>query len=403
METPKGRLYSRIIMKKLKTSFYLLQFEAVITSLMITMPVINLLFNDIGMTQLQVGVSQAVFMAVALLFDVPTGWLADRYSRRAVNMSGDLLAGTGLVLYANANSFEIVILSEIIVAIGLAATNGADVGLLKSYSKKLGLSYTKVNAKLSAIKPAAMIAGVLFAGWLGTTNIRWPFYVSAGMFFLGAIVSIFIIEVGERRKSDKHPIRDMIDIGKFTFSGHEQLRWRVLTGVFTGNLTHTMAFILGPVFLYAGYAPEMLGFIWAITWTANSIGALLARRLHESLSVIQQVTIPVVAVFASYAILGISINEITAWAFVVFNLAFGWYTALIGPLIQQSSPSDIQSTVISFSSVVRRLFYIPLVIIINGLASIDLKYAMIGSLVIYGLFFSVIIKGLLRTERRAGF
>lgn len=388
-------------MNKLKTSFYLLQFEAVVTSLMITMPVINLLFNDIGMTQLQVGVSQAVFMAVALLFDVPTGWLADRYSRRVVNMSGDLIAGIGLVLYAGANSFEIVILSEIIIAIGLAATNGADVGLLKSYSQKLGLSYTKVNAKLSAIKPVAMIVGVLVAGWLGSSNIRWPFYVSAGMFFLGAIVSIFIIEVGERRKSKKHPIRDMIDIGKFTFSGHERLRWRVITGVFTGNLTHTMAFILGPVFLYAGYAPEMLGLVWAVTWIAISIGALLARRLHESLSVIQQVTIPVFAVFASYAILGISINEITAWAFVVFNLAFGWYSALIGPLIQQSSPSDIQSTVISFSTVVRRLFYIPLVIVINGLASVDLRYAMVGSLVIYGLFFSVIIKGLLRTERSA--
>ena len=388
-------------MKRLKLSFILLQFESVITSLVITMPVINLLFNNIGMTQLQVGISQAVFMAVALLFDVPTGWLADRFSRRLVNMSGDLMAGIGFLLYASADSFGVVIISEIIVAIGLSATNGADVGLLKSYSQKLGLNYTKVNAKISAIKPAAMIAGALFAGWLGAGNIRWPFLVSAGLFFLGAIVSLFIIEVGERRISGKHPIRDMIDIGKFTFSGHEKLRWRVLTSVFTSNLTHTMAFILGPVFLFAGYAPEILGLVWAITWTANSVGALLARKFHESLSVIQQVAIPAVLVFLSYGVLGLSINGITAWSFVIFNLVFGWYTAIIGPLIQQSSPNDIQSTVISFSSVVRRLFYIPLVIIINGLANINLKYAMFGSLAIYGVFFYIIIVNLLRTERSA--
>ena len=99
--------------------------------------------------------------------------------------------------------------------------------------------------------------------------------------------------------------------------------------------------------------------------------------------------------------MAVSSAIVDVWVFVVFNLAFCWYSALIGPLIQQSSPSDIQSTVISFSTVVRRLFYIPLVIVINGLASVDLRYAMVGSLVIYGLFFSVIIKGLLRTERSA--
>jgi len=386
-------------MKKLKVSFFLLQFETVITSLVITMPVINLLFNDIGMTQLQVGISQAVFMAVALLFDVPTGWLADRYSRRIVNMSGDLLAGIGFVLYASANSFETVLVSEIIIAIGMAATNGADVGLLKSYSQKLGLNYTNINARLSALKPIAMVVGMLFAGWLGTGSIRWPFLVSAGLFFVGFVVSVFIVEVGERRISDNHPIRDMINIGKFTFSGHEKLRWRVLTSVFTSNLTHTAAFILAPIFLAAGYSPEVLGMVWAVVWVANSVGALLARKYHKSLSVIHQVAIPAIAVFVSYMILGLSINEITVWTFIIFNLVFGWYSAIIGPLIQQSSPNDIQSTVISFSSVVRRLLYIPLVIIINGLASIELKYAMLGSFVIYGVFFYLIIINLARTER----
>jgi hypothetical protein len=73
----------------------------------------------------------------------------------------------------------------------------------------------------------------------------------------------------------------------------------------------------------------------------------------------------------------------------------------MSPLIQQSAPNDIQSTVISLSSVARRLFYIPLVVIINGLANIELQYAMIGSLVIYGIFFLVVVKGLLRTERSA--
>ncbi len=57
--------------KQLLWSFRWLQFETIVTSLAgIVMPVINLLFLDLGLSQAQVGLSQAIFMATALLLDV---------------------------------------------------------------------------------------------------------------------------------------------------------------------------------------------------------------------------------------------------------------------------------------------------------------------------------------------
>ncbi len=384
--------------KKYKRGFRLLQTEAILTSMVITMPVINLLFNDIGMSQLQVGISQAIFMIVALTFDVPTGWLADRFSRKAVNMFGDLIAGVGLLLYASAGSFTVVVISEIIVGLGLAATNGADVGLLRAYSEKLGKSYAQVNARLSSIKPLFMIIGTLVAGYIGTYNIRWPFVLAGIVYFVGAFVSLFIPEIGTKRITGKHPLRDMIDIGSFTFRGHRQLRWRVFAGVFTGNLTHTAVFILTPIFLAAGYEISILGIAWALMWAMNSVGAIIAKKIASNLSVPKQVLYPSIIVLVSYLAMAISINKVSVWLFLVLSASFGWFSAVIAPIIQHAAPDDIQSTVISFASVLRRLFYIPLVIIINGLGSLQLEYSMLGSAVIYGAMLLLLYKRLVSAE-----
>jgi fucose permease len=75
--------------------------------------------NSVGLSQAAVGVSQAVFMAVAMLFDVPSGWLADRFSRKLSNCFGDLLVASGLFYYATVHSMLGVICAEILIGAGI--------------------------------------------------------------------------------------------------------------------------------------------------------------------------------------------------------------------------------------------------------------------------------------------
>jgi ABC-type xylose transport system permease subunit len=58
---------------KIETSYHLLQLESLLTVMMFTVPVFTVFLNSVGLSQAAVGVSQAVFMAVAMLFDVPSG------------------------------------------------------------------------------------------------------------------------------------------------------------------------------------------------------------------------------------------------------------------------------------------------------------------------------------------
>ena len=133
----------------------LLQLEMVITAMIFAMPILNVFYKDeIGMSLAQVGASQAVFTIAVLLLNIPTGWLADRFSRRWCNVFGDLTASAGFFYYAFAESFSDVVIAEIAIGIGIAFSSGADIGLLRAYAQSLKISYQKLAATTNTLRSA---------------------------------------------------------------------------------------------------------------------------------------------------------------------------------------------------------------------------------------------------------
>ena len=60
------------------------------SGLFLCVPVMTVFWNSIGMNQFMIGVSQMMCAATLFLFDVPMGYFADRFSRKALNVIGDI-------------------------------------------------------------------------------------------------------------------------------------------------------------------------------------------------------------------------------------------------------------------------------------------------------------------------
>ena len=388
MEASERWVYCRVI--NIRTSYKLLQVESLLTVMMLTVPVLTLFLNSIGLDQTAVGVSQALFMAVAMLFDVPSGWIADRYSRKLANCLGDILVAVGLFHYARTYDFSGVLISEMFIGIGMAFTNGADVGLLKSYAKVLKKDYAKLSARLGTLRPIAEMLAFAVGGFVATYNMRATFVISGVIFIVGAILSLLVTEIGERRKTEKHPIRDMADITYYSLHKDRSLKWRIVAFAIAQNATHTVVWLFTPMLIAAGFAVSSLGVVWATTLIVASLGSLLAHRYAERLNTRQRVALPLLVVVCSYFILGSGVSAITIGFSWLFALSRGWYIATLHPMVQDHTPADIQATVISVASLARRFVYIPLVMLVNLLASYSLELALLGSGLLY-LFFALIL------------
>lgn len=376
--------------RSLETSLRLLRTEAVITSTLLAMPIMNPFFQSIGMDQGQIGLSQAGFMTAVFFLNVPTGWLADRFSRKACNALGDAVASIGFVLYAFAGNFKEVVLYEIIIGIGMAFTQGADSALLKAYCTGLKRSLFREQSILSVWRPIAQIIFVIIGGFIGAYSFSLAILLSAVPYVIGAILSLFMAESGERRKSHRNPIADMWAIVKDSVHIDKRLKWLIVAFAVSREITHPMIWALTPLLLLAGVPVVLVGFGWAMNAAMVSVGAIVAghtrksgRTVSEHLSEWQRFAVPTGLVIVSLAVMSIHLSAWTIWLYGCLGFAQGWTASVMMPMISAHARHDVQATVSSVALSASQLLYIPLVWIINAIGVTDVRLTMIATVIVF--------------------
>lgn len=124
----------------------------------------------------------------AFMFEVPTGVIADRYSRRASVILGEALMGMGFVVMAWTPTFTMIIAGAIIFAIGSTCISGA---LSAWIADELGPDHlTRVLLRYQQLRQVGGIVGILIGTVLGSYYV--PLALRAGSVGL-LLLSVFLI------------------------------------------------------------------------------------------------------------------------------------------------------------------------------------------------------------------
>lgn len=366
-----------------------MQAEMVVTNVLIAIPYLNIFFiKEIGMDFAQVGMSQAVCAIIFVVANVPIGWLADRFSRKVCNVIGDAGVVVVLVYYSGVDSFAEVVLAELLYGLAVSFSNGADAGLLKAYCERLKKPYHQANATVSTWRPIMEIVGVSFGSLIGATNPRLVILLSAGPFLVGALLSLSLVEVGERRESDQPPLADIWEIVTDSLRHNKQLAWSIATAVISRESTHPLVWLLTPMLVIAGVPEALLGLAWAIYLAVSSVAALIARRYAgQKMPDWQKIAIAGGAFVLSAAVLTVDINSITVLMYAGFGFVRGWNSAILPPMVQHYAGNDVQATVMSLAASMSQLLYVPLIWGVGALSDISLQAGVAGTLVLFAPLF----------------
>ncbi|MFD1504747.1 MFS transporter [Georgenia yuyongxinii] len=133
-------------------------------------PLYALLFADAGLSDAEISALFAIWSAVSLVAEVPTGMLADRFSRRANLVAAGITTAAGFAMWVVAPSFPGFAAGFALWAIGGALTSGAFEALLFDALAAAGASeqYPRLLGRVTAMGllaqvPAAGLATALFA------------------------------------------------------------------------------------------------------------------------------------------------------------------------------------------------------------------------------------------------
>lgn len=363
--------------------------ETILTSIGagFSIPIINVFWSSLGMNQIDVGFVQMIFTIIIVFLDIPMGYLADRFNRKLLNIIGDIGVALTFLFYAFSKNMYMVIISEGLLGIFMAMTNGVDQSFIKYNADKIdssGKLFKKINTKIYTYRYIATFIVMVIGGFISKYNLRLAIGISFLPYMIGGIVAFFINDYADKIQNKYKSItRDMLHNVK-SILNNEKTRIYFLAYILGREITHPHIWIFTPLMVMVGIPIEVVSFGWIFSEIFKIIGAKLAEKfLHIKTSVKFALIFLVTVCWMSVLI--INTNIFTIWIFVLNGLVTGIVTgSLITPL-QETVAESKQATIISIASTGARILYIPLVYVINYLGNIKLQLALVGMIVFFTL------------------
>ncbi|MBK9925565.1 MAG: MFS transporter [Anaerolineales bacterium] len=148
-----------------------------------------------GLTPVQLILVGTTLEISAFVFEVPTGIVADVYSRRLSIIIGYILMGVGFLVEGFFPAFLPILLAQVIWGLGYTFTSGATQAWI---SDEIGEDdANKLFIRATQIGLFASLIGMGLATLVGANNVAMPLRVgSAGVLLIGFILAIIMPETG---------------------------------------------------------------------------------------------------------------------------------------------------------------------------------------------------------------
>lgn len=341
---------------------------------------ITVFWNSVGMDQESIGFVQMVFTVILCCFDIPMGYIADKFSRKAVNIVGDFGVALTFAIYACAQNVTVVLISECLLGLFTAMTNGVDSAFIKSNCDKIdptGNLFKRVNVKIHTARYFSLLMSVFIGGFIVKYNLRLSIGISFIPYFIGGIIALTIKDYGEKKKSKyKNPIKDMISVIKEIVK-EKKTRVTLISYIIGKEITHSQIWVFTPLLMIVGVPIEIVSMGWIMNYLMQTVGSYASKKLIN-LTVSKKFGIPVLIEIMWMLIVIFNTNIITVWLFALNGFVHGLIEASLSTAVQESASDDIQTSLMSIASTGARLLYIPLVYVINYLGNIQLQLALVG-------------------------
>jgi MFS family permease len=230
-------------------------------------------FLERGLNLTEIFLLQTIFSVAVLLWELPSGYLADKLGRaRCIKLSAPL-AAIALIAYGFSGEFWQFVACELLLAISNGLISGADTALLYDSLKANGREqeYEKLSKRINARVFAAPVAGFPLAAlmvWqigIAPTIIVDGMLIAVGAFFAWKLAEAPRFSPSEEKavKSAWHSLREML--------GRAEVRWLLVLYAALSSATYLGFWLSAPTYQSLGIPVAAFAIILAVRnlWKAS--------------------------------------------------------------------------------------------------------------------------------------
>lgn len=330
---------------------------------------INMLYQvrTVGLSPLQLVLVGTSLELSVLIFEVPTGVVADLFSRRLSIIIGTFIIGIGFIIEGLWPVFAGVVLAQIVWGFGYTFTSGAtDAWIADEINDDTRL--TSVLLRGSQMGTIGGLIGIGLSVALASIHIRLPIVVAGVLFqVLGVFLIVFMPEYGFQPapREERQTYQSMVDTLKTALSlvrGRPVLITVMITTVFYGMYSEGYD-RLWTKHMLDNFSLPTIGNLDTVVWFGIlnvismllSLGATEVMRRRLANQTPDRIVWPLISV-VSVIFIGL-VTYAQAQVFWLLLIAY-WTIAvmrhLYGPLwvawVNQHTRSEVRATMLSAAS-----------------------------------------------------
>lgn len=242
------------------------------------LPLTPIYLTQVGHVSIpQLGILLTIYGVTSLVANLPTGYLADRWTRKAMVVTGSVLLALGALTYAGFPSFWGAAVATALEAVGFSVISGASEALMHDTLLAQGRVHEYVKT-LGRAQSFGLVGNVILVGLVPLTyalNPRLPFFIGALLSTTFVIIATTLIEPprpAHQHTSTHNPLRILR-----TFVNRYTIVFFIALGLLSCSYRAYTSFE-NLVMADLGLQPYLQGIVFA---AASVFGAINGRLLHH--------------------------------------------------------------------------------------------------------------------------
>ncbi len=331
-------------MKSFLTNIYLFRF---LDNLMLIFPLYAVMFEDSGLTVFQISLLFIVWSAATFILEVPSGVLADKYSRINILAAGQIFKIIGFLFWIIMPNFIGFLIGFIFWGVKSALHSGTFEALLYDELKKFKQEshYTKILGRVESVSHVGVVGASIGASLLISSGYS-AVIVASIIFIILSFIPLYLLPKAKIAESthEKEYFK-LLKQGILVVKNTPVLLRLIIFLAIAIGIDAVIDEYYNPFARELGLETQMLGYFFAVVIFVDILGSLVAYKFKEYSNGVYY------AWFAACGLILLAAAVLGNYFSIIFLLLFTFNYRIIKLVfegrVQDQIPTSVRATVSS--------------------------------------------------------
>lgn len=338
------------------TRIHKLYLSNFLTGLVFWYGIEKLFMGSIGINAIGISVATSVFLIFNLVFDIPSGILADKWSRKGVLAISAIALAICSILLGSSHGLFLYAIGEIFYGIYIVSTSGTYNALTYDILHEDGIAdqYSKISGRAYSLFLAGAGVANVASGFIANSfSYRTTFFITVVSCLLNLLLILTITEPKFHKLEKKERVMHQLKAVTLTLSKIKLVR--VLVIVLTAfTISELFKSEFGQLYMFRYFSsPQIIGLLWAAYAFTWALGSLIAHRLRNHLNAL------IVCSVLPFIVMSFIDNWFSLVLFMFQAVAVAAFINQTETRIQENTPSAVRASIMSVVSTIGRAVSVP--------------------------------------------